>query len=94
MKFYESIWMPRAENHLAELWMAAPDRNAVTHAASAIDADLEVLPNSVGKQVFDTVREHSNAVLSVEFEVVEENRYVYVLDVWGTKTGKPDPTGN
>ena len=76
MKFYDLIWMPRAENRLAEVWMASPDRNAVTHAANGIDADLEVLPNSVGKLVFDTVREHSNAVLSVEFEVVEEDRCV------------------
>ena len=87
MKFYDLIWMPKAENRLAEVWMAAPDRNAVTHAANGIDADLEVFPNSVGKLVFDTVLEHSNAVLTVEFEVVEEDRCVFVLDVWSTKTG-------
>ena len=91
---YEVIWVAHAEGRLAELWMAAPDRNAITKAAHEIDTALELFPMSAGEHLFDTVREFHDPILSVEFEVDEADRCVYVLDVWSTPEGRPGPTGN
>jgi len=40
---YRVAWTPSAQEHLASVWLSSPDRQAVTSAAAAIDADLIVL---------------------------------------------------
>ena len=91
---FEVIWTEEAEDRLAEVWMAAPDRGAVTRAAHEIDVALEMLPMSAGKPLFDTVRQFGDSVLTVEFEVDQNERRVYVMNVWSTAEGKPDVKGN
>jgi hypothetical protein len=91
---YEIIWTEEAESRLAEVWMAASDRNAVTNSAYELEVALEMLPLSAGEPVYDSVRQFGDAILSMEFEVVEQDRCVYVMSVWSTKAGKPDLTGN
>jgi hypothetical protein len=91
---YQVIWMPPAEERLAAIWLASSNRNAITHAAHDIDVVLEVFPNAAGECEFDTVREYANSHLTVEFEVVESDRCVYVLNVWDTANGRPKVTGN
>jgi hypothetical protein len=88
------VWTPEAEQHLAAIWIAAADRNAVTRASNAIDFALSVDTNSVGFLVFDSVREYTHAPLAVEFEVIEDDRQAVILTVWDTTQGRPIPTGN
>jgi hypothetical protein len=86
--------MPRAIGQLAAIWTAAADRNAVTAAVHVIDQTLAVDPDTVGRIVFDTVREYNHPPLGVEFEVIHADMRVWVLTVWNTATGRPAATGN
>jgi hypothetical protein len=90
---FRVVWMPPAEDRLAAVWLAAPDRNAVTRAAHEIDNVLELFPNSAGTAVFDNVREYSWPPLDVEYEVDDAGRVVYVLNVWSTASGRPPLAG-
>ena len=40
MSRYTVVWVRSAQDELAELWLEAADRNAVTTAAQAIDQEL------------------------------------------------------
>ena len=91
---YQVEWSDLAEQLLAAIWLAAPDRNAITTATNAIDRALASSPNTVGVPGFDTVREHQHPPLGVEFEVVDADRRVFVLTCWDTSSGRPTPTGN
>jgi hypothetical protein len=86
--------MPRAIGQLAAIWTAAADRNAITAAVHVIDQTLAVDPDTVGRIVFDTVREYNRPPLGVEFEVIDADMRVWVLTVWDTATGRPVATGN
>ena len=84
------VWKPSAEQHLAAIWLAAPDRNAVTAAANQIDRMLAADPENVGQVRYDTVRTLVVPPLGVEFEVVAPDRRVWVLGVWdATKSAPP-----
>ena len=87
-------WKPEAEEQLASVWMAAPDRNAMTRNAFYIELVLEVFANTAGELSFDTVRVFTRESLTVEFEVDDVYRTVLVLSVWNTAAGRPDVTGN
>jgi hypothetical protein len=65
----------------------ASNRNAVTAASYAIDNILRDDPDLVGTHRFDTVREFHYPPLGIEFEVIEANRLVIVLNVWPTPSG-------
>lgn len=76
------LWTPSAEQDLAAVWVAAHDRAAVTSAAATIDALLRENPQALGESREDSLRITFVAPLGVDFEVVEEDRIVYVLSVW------------
>jgi hypothetical protein len=42
-------WLPDAEQELADSWLNAPDRDAVTHAAQTIDELLQRDPLKAGE---------------------------------------------
>jgi hypothetical protein len=88
------VWSPEAEQQLASVWLAAADRNAVTHAANAIDVALAANPHGIGVLVFDTVREYTCTPLGVEFEIIDADCRVIVLTVWDTTRGRPILNGN
>lgn len=75
-------WTEAAVQMLAAIWMAAPDRNAITVANDEIDAVLREDADTVGRPVFDTVRQFELWPLGVQFEVVKADRLVYVLACW------------
>lgn len=75
-------WTQAAIQMLAAIWLAAADRNAITAANDAIDAVLREDADTVGRPVFDTVRQYEHPPLGVQFEVVEADRIVYVLPCW------------
>jgi plasmid stabilization system protein ParE len=76
------VWKPSAEQHLAAIWLAASDRAGVTAAANRIDRLLATDPEKLGHAHFDTVRIFRLPPLGVEFEVIEQDRLVWVLAAW------------
>ena len=45
---YGVIWWPPARQRLAQIWLQAPDRGAVTAAAESIERLPETVPTAVG----------------------------------------------
>jgi hypothetical protein len=88
------VWRQTAEDELAAIWLASSSRNSVTAAAHAIDQALAVDADTVGRVMFDTVREYIHPPLGVEFEVIVADARVWVLKVWDTAQGCPNPSGN
>jgi hypothetical protein len=83
-------WKPSAEQQLAAIWLSAADRRAVTSASNRIDHLLATEPERVGEILFDTVRKWEVLPLGVEFEIVDQDRLVWVLGVWHS-TNAPKP---
>lgn len=79
---YTVIWTDTAEQNLAELWMAALDRNAMNSAANIVDQLLAEDPETRGEARFDTVHSLVIVPLGVDFEIIELDRIVYVLSAW------------
>ena len=75
-------WTEAAIQMLAAIWLAAVDRNAITVANDEIDPVLREDADTVGRLIFDTVRQYEHPPLGVQFEVVEADRIVYVLSCW------------
>jgi len=85
---YTVLWTHTAEQDLAAIWMDARDRNSVTSAASSLDALLREQADTQGESRYGNVRIMFAPPLGVEFEVLEEDRTVYVLAVWAFQTGR------
>lgn len=79
---YEVIWAGRSEELLADFWMRAANRAAVTTAANSIDHMLARNPWKVGVAKFGTMRVVIEDPLIVLFEIIEDDRRVRVMDVW------------
>jgi plasmid stabilization system protein ParE len=79
---YSVVWKPSAKDELADIWLSAANRNAVTQAAHAIDVVLRLDPETRGTINFDTVRTLALPPLAVDFEVIEADRIVWVLSAW------------
>ncbi len=76
------IWTTAAKNELANIWMSAINRNAVTAAAHTVDQLLGTTPQAFGSSRYDTVRTLIVRPLGVDYEVLALDRIVYVLTVW------------
>jgi hypothetical protein len=82
---YDVRWGPRAEQMLAAVWVAAADRQAVTHAATWFDDQLTRSPLQLGESRASFV--HRLAFyppLGIEFEVIEDDKRVVVQAVFAT----------
>jgi hypothetical protein len=75
-------WGPGAVTDLAAIWLDAPDCPEVTSASREIDRLLRRDPAAIGESRDENVRIMFVAPLGVDFEVVEDDRIVYVLSVW------------
>ncbi len=75
------VWVESAQNELAELWLAGPDREAVTAATHAIDQELAVDPQIRGVELSEGMRAFFSPPLRVLYTVREEDRIVEVLRV-------------
>ena len=84
---YTVVWMPTAEDRLAQAWIDAADRPAVTAAANEMDALLRRDPAAVGESRGEKTRLLIVPPLIALFEVEEEDRLVRVLKVWTTDEG-------
>ena len=97
---WELQWRPAAEAALAELWLAARDRSALTEASAAVDAALSDDPTNVGESrlAFEDAEKFDGAdlrvaffdPLTVLFGVSESRRSVTAARVSRTR---PGPTG-
>ena len=76
------VWRPVAEQRLADIWIAAPDRGAVTKAASRIDTWLAKDPLLVGEARESATRILVEPPLAIYFDVSEPDRLVTVWAVW------------
>ena len=78
---YTVVWVPAAEQELAQLWMNTARRREVTEAAREIDSRLRLTPAEQGES-----RAHGRRILlvplGVTYEIFPEDRIVRVLDVW------------
>ena len=67
------IWRPSAEQKLAEIWIDADDRQAITSAADAIDVLLRTRPTEVGESRVANIRILTVSPLSVYYDVREDD---------------------
>jgi plasmid stabilization system protein ParE len=79
---YTVLWTPPAEEQLAAIWLRAEDRRQVTSAARTIDAMLREDPQERGESRSGTKRIMFAPPLGIDFNVLEDDRLVYVLGVW------------
>jgi hypothetical protein len=79
---YTVIWTPAAENDLAAIWLIAPDRDAVNSAVNTIDYLLRRDPETKGESRSGNVRILFVPPLGIDFEVLVDDRIVYVLTAW------------
>lgn len=81
MTRYTVVWVEDASDELAEVWMAATDRDAVTVAANAIDHELAVDPEKKGADLTEGLRVLICSPLRVLFAVNADDRVVEVAHV-------------
>ena len=74
-------WHPDVERELAETWIRAPDRRAVTEAIARIEQMLTVSADTVGEEFYGD-RLLVVAPLAVTYSVSVPDRMVQVLQVW------------
>jgi plasmid stabilization system protein ParE len=78
---YTVVWKPSARQRLADVWIAAHDRGAVTSAADVIDRVLRDDPSEEGESRGGAARILIVPPLAVVYDVREEDRLVEVLSV-------------
>jgi hypothetical protein len=76
------VWSNPCQQDLAALWIAGPDRNAITAAVAAIDARLRRDPANQGESRAEKRRVLFERPLGVTFEVNEDDRLVTIQAVW------------
>ena len=79
MTRYTVVWHQEALDELARLWIDAPDRTAVTLAASAIDRHLAADAPEKGTPVPDNLRQLTIPPLRVLFAVSELDRIARIF---------------
>jgi mRNA-degrading endonuclease RelE of RelBE toxin-antitoxin system len=81
MKQYTVVWTASALDQLAEIWLQAPDRQAVSLAAARIDIVLAVGALNRGSELREGLRALEIAPLRVIFAVQDDDRLVEVARV-------------
>ena len=66
---YTVVWLPSAQNVLADIWNQAPDRQAVADAANRIDAELRTNAHQKGRPLGGQRRALRVSPLGVVFTV-------------------------
>lgn len=82
---YTVIWKPEADRRLADIWLNAADRAAVTAAAHQIDQKLRRDPENEGESRDKGRRIQLVAPLGVLYRVAPDDRLVNVVAVWAYK---------
>jgi len=77
---YTVVWLPSAQDELADIWIQAADRQAITAAAHRIDRTLARDADRKG-QIFHQHRVLIDAPLAVTFSVSVADCLVTVTQV-------------
>jgi hypothetical protein len=85
---YTVLWQAKAEQSLANIWLHADERDAVTRAAAGIDSDLEVHPFDVGESRSANERIIFSGPLGLAYSIWPDDLMVRVLRVWRIR--RPD----
>ena len=81
MSRYAVRWLEDAENELADIWLNAPDRRAITTAQAAVDRLLAASPMSQGIELAEGLRRLTVAPLTVFYSIRQAERLVEVAKV-------------
>jgi hypothetical protein len=76
------VWQPDSQNDLANLWITANDRAALTSAADTIERLLRQNPFENSESRAGNSRLMFVPPLAAAYEVKEEDRLVTVWAVW------------
>lgn len=74
------VWLPSAQDELADIWVRSLDRQAVSDAANRIDRLLRQRPQSLGRPR-NRHRVYAEPPLVVAFEVLPDDCLVRVVRV-------------
>ena len=78
---YTVVWTPKAKDQLAEIWLRATDRQAVTQASHRADQLLRRDPESQGIDFYgDWLL--VEPPLQIVFSIYPDDRLVKVEEVW------------
>jgi plasmid stabilization system protein ParE len=77
---YSVLWTPQAEQELAALWNAGPDRAAIAAAADELDVLLSRDPTALGESRIGSRRLLFHGALAALIDV-RPGRVVHVLTV-------------
>lgn len=78
---YTVVTSPVAEDYLARIWLAAPDKQRVTDAFDYMEGKLKYNPEAVGRLHPDGWRIFVVAPLVITFRIKEADRVVRILSV-------------
>lgn len=84
MKF-TVLMTPKAEQELALIWVNSIHKNSINSAVNLIDDLLAKMPHDIGESSFDTVRTFFVTPIAIEYEVIDDDRIVYILSIWEAK---------
>ena len=76
---YTVVWKQAAEDELAELWMAASNRQLFAEAAERLEQSLRTHPWEVGESRNDKTRVVFAGALGIFYEVSDDDRLVTVI---------------
>lgn len=79
---YTVTWKPEAERRLAELWLAASDRQLLADAANNIERTLRQLGKRAGDLLSEPYRVITAPPLRAVFTAQAEDHVVNVIAVW------------
>jgi hypothetical protein len=94
MTRYTVTWLQSVQSHLAQLYLDAPDPQAVTDAANAIDVLLATDPISKGTPLKEGPFSLDVPPLRVLYSVSEPDRLVEVASVRRLSVVASEPEGN
>jgi hypothetical protein len=80
---FRVIWTPSAEQDLADVWLAAADREIIVVASDALDQLIAENPFVVGESRESTVSRVATMLpLGLQFDIVADDMKVFVRKVW------------
>ena len=88
---YRVGWKRSAENHLADIWTNASDRQEVADAANRIERMLERDPHACGESRGGSRYVTIEEPLAVLYKVDDDDLFVHVLKVWRVPVSRGTP---
>lgn len=80
------VYLPAAEEQLADLWLKTADKEAVTQSANVIERLLANNPLGSGESSVASLRIVFEAPLAVVYDLLEADSLVKVWAVWAWKS--------